>query len=201
MARRSDHTKEELHELIVSETMAMVESFGAPNITAREIAKRIGYTPGTLYTHFDNLAAILLFVKARILAQLREDVLAAIKEARDPQGRLLQMGYAYVAFAEVHPHWFALLFNDSPEADVAVPQDLSQTVDSLFDLVTRELAILNPRATEDELELGVRALWCGVHGICALSLGNRLVTQDWRADQQILKTLISHFLDSWAIAH
>ncbi len=198
MARRSDHTKEELQELIVGETMKLVDDFGATNITAREIAARIGYAPGTLYTHFDNLADIFLQVNGRILVRLKAQVQGAIDSADDPADRLLEMGYAYLSFAEAHPHWFALLFSLGLEPGQSVPDYLQEIVDSLFDLVRAELAALDPNATAAELELGVRALWSGVHGICALSLSDRIVTQHWRADRLILKTLVSHFVASWS---
>ena len=200
MARRSDHTKEELQDLIIGETMKLVDEFGATNITARDIAARIGYTPGTLYTHFDNLADILLHVNARILVRLKAQIQGAINSAGDPADRLLEMGYAYLGFAEAHSHWFALLFNHKLEPGQPAPDDLQEIVDSLFDLVRAELAALDPEATAAELELGVRALWSGVHGICALSLSDRIITQHWRSDRPVLKTLVSHFLASWSRA-
>ena len=132
MARRSDHTKEELQELIVGETMKLVDEFGATNITAREIAARIGYAPGTLYTHFDNLADIFLQVNARILVRLKAQVQGAIDSADDPADRLLEMGYAYLGFAEAHPHWFALLFSLGLKPGQSVPDYLQKIVDSLL---------------------------------------------------------------------
>ena len=177
--------------------MKLVDEFGATNITARDIAARIGYTPGTLYTHFDNLGAILLQVNVRILARLKAQIQGAIDSAGDPADRLLEMGYAYLGFAEAHPNWFALLFNHKLKQGQSVPAYLQEIVDSLFDLVRTELAALDPKATAADLELGVRALWSGVHGICALSLSDRVVTQRWRADRFVLKTLVNHFLASW----
>lgn len=200
MARRSDHTKQELEDLIVGETMTLVDDFGATNITVRDIAARIGYTPGTLYTHFDNLADILLHVNARILVRLKAQIQCALNSAGDPADRLLEMGYAYLGFAEAHPNWFTLLFNQKLQEGQSVPGDLQEIVDSLFDLVRTELAALDPNATAAELELGVRALWSGVHGICALSLSDRIVTQHWRSDRPVLKSLVSHFLASWSRA-
>ena len=200
MARRSDHTKEELQDLIVSETMKLVDEFGATNLRARDIAARIGYAPGTLYTHFDNLGAILLQVNVRILVRLRTQIQGAIDSASDPTDRLLEMGYAYLGFAEAHPNWFALLFNHKLKQGQVVPAHLQEIVDGLFDLVRTELAALDPKATAAELELGVRALWSGVHGICALSLSDRVVTQRWRADRFVLKTLVNHIPASWPYA-
>ncbi len=45
MGRRSIHTPEELRELIIDATTAIVEQQGLEGLSAREIAKRIGYSP------------------------------------------------------------------------------------------------------------------------------------------------------------
>ena len=200
MARRSDHTKEELRNLIVDEATTLVDEFGATNITARDIAARIGYTVGTLYTHFDDLSAILLHVNVRTLDRLKTEIQIATAAASDPADRLLAMGHAYLGLAEAHPHWFALLFNHGVQPGQPVPARLQEVVDCLFDLLRTELAAVDPNATADQLELGVRALWCGVHGICVLSLSDRVVTQRWRADRFVLTTLVTHFLASWPLA-
>ena len=198
LARRSDHTRQELHELIIAETMKLVDELGAAHITARQIAARIGYTAGTLYTHFDNLADIYLQVNARNLSRLRAQVQGAIASADAPADRLLEMAYAYLGYAEAHPHRFALLFSHNLQPGQTLPDYLQAIIDSLFDLVQAELAALDPNATAAELELGVRAHWSGVHVICALSLPYLLFTQHWRADRTILKTLVSHFVASWS---
>ncbi len=180
--------------------MKLLDEVGAANITARDIAARVGYTPGTLYTHFDDLADILLHVSVRILVRLKTEIQGAMDTATDPADRLLEMGYAYLGLAEAHPHWFALLFNHSIRKAQSVPASVQQIVDSLFDVLKTELAAFDPNATQDELELGVGALWGGVHGICTLSLSDRVVTQRWRADRLVLQTLVSHFLTSWSQA-
>jgi len=49
MGRRSIHSAEELRELIIQAATDIVERDGLAGLSAREIAKRIGYSPGTLY--------------------------------------------------------------------------------------------------------------------------------------------------------
>ncbi|MCZ6887392.1 MAG: TetR family transcriptional regulator [Gammaproteobacteria bacterium] len=48
MARRSDHTREELRALINDATSGLVGERGPEGVTARLIAERIGYAAGTL---------------------------------------------------------------------------------------------------------------------------------------------------------
>ena len=55
MGRRSSHTAEELRELILDASTALISEGGLASLSAREVARRIGYSPGTLYNVFENL--------------------------------------------------------------------------------------------------------------------------------------------------
>lgn len=197
MARRSDHTHEELADLVIETTGELVDAHGAAGVTARLIARRIGYTPGTLYTHFANLEDILLHVNARSLEQLRRVCEAATSDTRQPVAALLEMGYAYLAFAESHPHRFELLFKQQLPPGERVPAHLQQNIDALFALVEKELVRLAPDVDARTLELGVRALWSGVHGVVSLSIADQLFTRHWRADRPLVTMLITQFVASW----
>ena len=67
MGRRSIHTPDELRELIIEATTEIVEQVGLEGLSAREIAKRVGYSPGTLYNVFGSYDELLLRVNARTL--------------------------------------------------------------------------------------------------------------------------------------
>jgi hypothetical protein len=49
MGRRSVHSPEELRQLILDASQTIVERNGITGLSAREIARMIGYSPGTLY--------------------------------------------------------------------------------------------------------------------------------------------------------
>ena len=55
MARRSDHSRDELKALILDCAREIAEEEGLRGLTARRIATEIGYAPGTIYNLFSNL--------------------------------------------------------------------------------------------------------------------------------------------------
>jgi AcrR family transcriptional regulator len=197
VARRSDHSRAELTKLVVDAASDLIEVHGARNVTARMIAARIGYTAGTLYTHFANLEDIFLHVNGRSLEQLRATCEAAAGAATTALDALLEMGYAYLSFAESHPNRFELLFTQHIPPGEAVPAHLQSNIDTLFGLVETELKRLAPGTDEQTLDLGVRALWSGVHGIVGLSLADQLFTRHWRADRPIVRMLVTRFVAGW----
>ena len=61
MGRRSTHSPQQLRELILDAAQEIIDVHGLAGLSAREIARRIGYSPGTIYNMFDNLDDCLLY--------------------------------------------------------------------------------------------------------------------------------------------
>ena len=68
MGRRSVHSPEELRQLILDASQTIVERNGITGLSAREIARMIGYSPGTLYNIFENLDDVLLTLQVQLWA-------------------------------------------------------------------------------------------------------------------------------------
>jgi AcrR family transcriptional regulator len=60
MARRSDHSRDELYNLAMTAARDIVRREGMAALTARGLATAIGYSPGTLYNLFDSLDELAL---------------------------------------------------------------------------------------------------------------------------------------------
>jgi len=197
MGRRSDHTKEELKQLVIEATLDLVKEQGVAQVTVRQIAHAVGYTPGMMYSIFENLQSIFLHVNVISLDNLYAKCLRAQKKAKDPESAITAMGLAYLKFAETDTHQFQCLFQAMPATDVTGPVELSVRIRSLFELVEQELKVLNPDASDSDIELGARTLWSGVHGAAALNITDQLYTDKKNADRLIVKMLVSRFVDSW----
>src|SRR5258706_11741145 len=87
MGRRSDHSHQELEELILAEGHRLMAETGYARFSAREVAKRIGYSIGTIYNVFGSLDALLLAINRRtfaIWAAWLRDKLAVAGEDPNP---------------------------------------------------------------------------------------------------------------------
>src|SRR5687767_12593733 len=67
MGRRSDHSRAELEELILLAGEAHLAQVGFAAFSAREVAKRIGYSIGTIYNVFGSYDRLVLAINARTL--------------------------------------------------------------------------------------------------------------------------------------
>jgi AcrR family transcriptional regulator len=197
MGRRSDHSREKLQELIIKATLDLVKQHGADNVTARQIATAVGYTPGMLYSVFINLRDIFLHVNQIGLRTLYALCVKAQRDSRTPEDAIKAMGIAYLQFAEEHTHQFDLMFTRSIQHVETTPPGLGNQIRTLFELIEGQLRKLNDIATEERVKLGARALWSGVHGTAALRLSDQLYLDSPNADRDIIELLVENFVERW----
>ena len=100
MARRSEHSREELHEMALAAAEQLVVENGLEGLSARKVAKAIGYTVGTLYLVFENIDVLILQVNERTLDRLYARMDRARANARGARDYLLQLGEVYISFAD-----------------------------------------------------------------------------------------------------
>jgi len=194
MGRRSLHTHDELRELIIDAATAIIEQEGLEGLSAREIAKRVGYSPGTLYNVFENLDDLILHVNARTLDRLHARMSASQSQCNDAVDCLLQLGQVYIRFADEDPHRFALVFAHRSSEDRGIPAWYQEKITRMFALVEEALEPLARQRTREEITQASRALWGGVHGICILALTDNLGIAGADSVQDLAQSLISNYL-------
>lgn len=195
MARRNDHTREELRELALTAAETLLQQEGMKSLSARRVAAEIGYSAGSLYTVFTNLDDLCWQLNARTLDQLLTE-LDAIEDAR-PDQQLLRYGYCYLEFAQRYPERWALLFEHGAPSDLKTPEWLSERIDTLFGHVEVCLDRLKPDMSRTECMLTARTLWSGVHGVAVLALRQKLFLDQAKSAELMLQQLIRHFLHGW----
>jgi len=173
MGRRSIHTPEQLRELIIQAATHIVEQDGLAGLSAREIAKRVNYSPGTLYNVFENLDDLLLTIEARLLDKLATRLKNVNSDGTPPQ-RLCQLANAYLAFTQENPKLWNLLLEHRMPASREVPDWYRAKLSSLLAPLMDALSPLLDGFDAQEREQAARTLWAGVHGITSLSTTDKL---------------------------
>lgn len=189
MARRSDHTREQLREMALSQAEAVIARDGLDALSMRKIAKAIGYTVGTLYLIFPNQDALLLAVNLRTADALHGHLLDRIAAA-EPADELRAAAMGYIDFAVANPHRWRLIFElraDEPEQAAQV----QRRVDQLFALIESLLAARRPALDSTALRHHATALWAGVHGIAALQVTGKLGWSGATESHPVLDALLA----------
>ena len=194
MARRSDHSREQIREMALEAAERIVFDQGPEGISARKVASAIGYTVGTLYLVFDNLDDLLMQVNGRTLDRLHDRMVADQAGLVEPRARLLQLGRTYLRFAEEEPHRWALIFTPRSPASPANPDWFARKVARMFELVEQGLQPLAGAHSPQQLRLAARALWSGVHGVCILAVTGRLPMAGVDSVDELAESLMENYL-------
>lgn len=197
MARRSDHSREELREMALSAAEKIVVEQGLEGLSARKVAAAIGYTVGTLYLVFENIDDLILQINARTLDRLHEQMAEIQASFKDPRAYLLHLGDVYIRFADRDPHRWAMIFEHRLAEGRTVPPWYQEKVTRMFAMVEEGLEPLAGKRPQEEVTLAARALWGGVHGICILALTNTLGVAGVESVQQLTQSLINYYLEGF----
>lgn len=196
MARRSEHTQDEIKTMILLAAETIVAEEGLSKLKVRSIAMDIGYTVGSIYMVFDNMADLILHLKARVL----DDIELHLQQAPSnlsPEQYLVNLSKAYIDFAQQHFNRWQMLFDPMQTAKSTTPDWYKLKAIQLFQPVELQFKCLAPTATAEQLQCAAQALWGGVHGICWLSLTGSLAVVGGSDVKETVVLLVENFIRGW----
>lgn len=197
MGRRSVHTPEELCEHILQAATELIASGGLGGLSAREVARRIGYSAGTIYNVFDNLDDLILTIEGRMLDEL-DRRLESLPKVATPREHLLQLAEAYLAFTHANPKLWNLLFEHHLPPGVNVPDAYREKLEGLLARIETAITPLVRSRGPNEPKRAARVLWAGVHGITSLSTADKLSNVTVESAWPLIKDLVETYLDGLA---
>ena len=190
MARRSDHTREELHVMILDAAREIVAQKGFANLTIRQIGEAIGYSSGTLYNVFDGVDDIVLHLNATTLDSLCDE-LAAVPVGEDIEAMLFSLAEGYIRFVETRPHLWGLLFQ-KPSTRKPRPDWYEERVERSFALLDSALDPVFKSGSEEARREAALVLWSGLHGMCTLATEG--IVLSWDEVRRLSKALVTNYV-------
>jgi len=99
----------DLRRVLVNAALAALDA-GAVELNLRDMARRVGVSPGAPYRHFADKDALMRAVAEEISARFAEQIARAQSEApRDALSQFRAVGIAHVRFAVTHPAHFRVM--------------------------------------------------------------------------------------------
>jgi AcrR family transcriptional regulator len=198
MGRRSVHTPEELRELILQSSTELIERGGLSALSAREIARAVGYSPGTIYNVFTNLDDLVLTIEVRMLDALATRLDAAAETA-SPRERIYRLATAYLGFTHDNPRLWNLLFEHQLPESHQLPQGFLARLEALLAKVEAALAPYFEGKPAEQAR-AARVLWASVHGITSLSAAGKLVNVTSETATSLVDDLLRAYLAGTELA-
>jgi AcrR family transcriptional regulator len=175
VGRRSDHSRAELETLIVTEGQKQMAETGFARFSAREVAKRIGYSIGTLYNVFGSYDTLILAINGRTMQLWARFLQDRLDAAGPDEDRLAVLVRGYFDFAQGNAHaWSAIYDHRLPLGEVP-PDWYGEQRAPLMGIVVEEIAMVLPATAKTRAPELARSLVATVHGHCALAISGTFV--------------------------
>lgn len=153
--------------MIIAEAHRHLSECGYASFSAREVARRVGYSIGTIYNVFGSLDGLLFEVNTvtfQLWADLLERRLAAGSD------RLEALVDGYFEFAASHRHLWEAIWAHQWSSDQKPPEAAERDRSRLTSIVVAEVAAALPESRRDEADRLARSLIATVHGHCDYAL-------------------------------
>lgn len=167
MGRRSDHSRSELEALFIEEGWRQLAEVGLARFSARDVAKRVGYSIGTLYNLFGSYDGLMLAINARTLKLWTAHLKAQLTLAGED--RIACLVKAYFEFSEQNPRAWIAIYEHHMADWGAAPDWYQEAASELMAIVAAEIAMVLPGQTPDAVIALARSLVATVHGHCAFA--------------------------------
>ncbi len=199
MPRRHDHNREQLKEMSLTAAIAILNENGINALTARSIARRIGYTVGTLYNIFENFNDIILHINAQTMDDMYAQVTIVKEQKIEPTQRILQITQAYIEFAHKHASAWLLLFEPRISSE-PLPPWYQAKINRLFNIVEQALLPILNNSPQQSV-IGAKVLWAGLYGICILSINKKIEIVLGETAENLAYSLVTNYLSGLKISN
>jgi AcrR family transcriptional regulator len=190
-SRRQKHN-EELRRLILDASREIFVSHGYESFSMRKLAKKIEYSPGSVYLHFKNKEELFERLVDESFARLHKTLLALRnrKQRQDPVEELKKGLRAYVDFGLRNPNDYRFAFMLRPPIEKR-PYKVHAAFDALRSMVQRCLE--EGRFREVNVDSTSQALWASAHGVTSLLIQRPRFP--WAPKNELIAQIIATAID------
>ena len=141
---------------------------GFARFSAREVAKRIGYSIGTIYNVFGTHDRLIVAINTRTFALWAEHLRRVLANAgSDRIGTLVE---AYFSFARDNRNAWMAIYDHRLPPELPMPDEEAEQRSGLTDIVVREVTAALPGHAAARAPRLARSLIATVHGHCLFAL-------------------------------
>jgi len=158
-----------LRTALVEGAARLLAEEGAGGLTLRRLAREVGSSTMSVYTHFGGMDELRHEVRREGFRRLAEH-LDRVAPSRDPVFDLGLLGWAYIRNALANPHLYRVMFMEVVEPDA--PAVGYETFETLVGAVER--AARAGRFTPGDSVERARQVWALLHGLLVLHLAHLL---------------------------
>lgn len=96
-------------EIILKESVILIESDGFENFSLRTLAKHLGIKASSLYNHIENISELMALISNYAIEEMNKQELYAIKHSNN--NPIYSLSIAYRDFSKKHPELYRIIMN------------------------------------------------------------------------------------------
>ncbi|NAX48035.1 TetR/AcrR family transcriptional regulator [Photobacterium halotolerans] len=198
MARRNDHTREELISMTLEQVKKFLSEHPHHELSLRKVAAMIGYVPSTLVNVFGNYNLLLLHAVAQTMDELFAEAEKQLQQSESTTDALHKLAYCYLNFAVDNPYRWQLIFQHTMNGE-QLPEWQNERINNMINMLESLIRQLIPDQSETAVMEASRVLWAGVHGITLLTVDDKLFTATPVDGKALIDNLLDTYLKNWQV--
>jgi len=192
---RKAREKQDKRELILRSAHQIFVDRGFEEVSIRNIADEIEYSPATIYLYFKDKNEIFYALHTEAFKVFNEYV-AEIVQIKNPFDRLVALGRKFIQFAHTYPKYYDIMFITKSPMDCHLNKDKWEEgarAHSFLESLVAECKAKGRFKKQDPQILAL-TIWSYVHGLCSLELQNRLRIYTDEQQQSIVSDSFEQFV-------
>ncbi len=199
-AHRRERRRADTRDDILAAAREVLLERGAAELSLREIARRAGFSPGALYKYFDNKHELITALADKAMGALLDEF-AKVPADLPPDGRAIELGMAYLAFARRNPEDVAVI--TIHEGFLLQPRTAEHAaMESVVSGVFRDGVAQGvfKGASDGDADYMAYGAWALVQGLSTLELRQRADLSAALRDhqRQIMQVYVNGLKTGWA---
>lgn len=174
---------------------------GFAHFSARAVAKRIGYSIGSIYNVYGTLDHLLIEINTRTFRHWTHSIGQALAETETD--RIATLVEAYFAFARANPMLWTAIYDHRLPPGMAMPEQDAAERARLTGLATEEVAAALGRPVDEAVRNLTVSLIATVHGHCSLAISGSFDLLEepdpiGRALERVRESLMTNHVSSFS---
>ncbi|NNL66688.1 MAG: TetR/AcrR family transcriptional regulator [Myxococcales bacterium] len=162
-----------LRQKILNRAIETIYDEGVESITMRALARKLGYSPATIYLYFENKQDLITAIALHGFGLLAERTRPAI-DIEDPAEAVQESARRYVEFGMEHGALYRLMFREFSPA--TYPEHGRQRIDQVWEIYRKifQRGIECGEFRNMDPDIAISMLWSACHGFVELALSERM---------------------------
>jgi len=175
LKERKERDREKMRAVILKSAHKLFVDRGFDDVSIRNIAEAVEYSPATIYLYFKNRDEIFYALHQEAFKFFNEYVSDLLK-IKDAFKRLIKMGERYIQFSQEYPKYYTIMFlTESPMHNYKDSEKWQEgrKAHDVLEMTIKE-CIKQEHFKGYDYNVLAFTVWSYMHGLCSLALRKRM---------------------------